>query len=80
MAQGGEEGGRLPVTVGSITEQALALNRTSVTRRHIGRHPGLVDEHQPGGLKMLLLSLPGAPRRLHLATLLFGGDQRFFYR
>ena len=80
MAQGGEEGGGLPVTVGNITDQALALQGTSVTRRHIGRDPGLVDEHQAGGLKMLLRGLPGGPRHLHVATLLFGGDQGFFYR
>ena len=78
MAQGGEEGGGLPVAVGSMTDQALALKGTSVTRRHIGRNPGFVDEHQAGELKMLLRGLPGGPCRLHLAAFLFGGDQRFF--
>lgn len=80
MAQGGEEGGGLPVAVGDMSDQAMALNRASVTRRHIGRHPSLVDEHQPGGIPVLLHGLPSGPRRLHVAALLFGGDQRFFYR
>jgi len=78
MAQGGEEGGGVPVAKRGMINQALALKRASVTRRHIGRHPGFVDEHQPGGLKVLLRGLPSAPRRLHLGALLFGGDQRFF--
>ena len=60
------------VAVADMTDQALVLNGASVTRRHIGRHPGLVDEHQPGGVPVLLRGLPSAPRRLHLAALWFG--------
>jgi hypothetical protein len=74
----GDEAGGVPVAMRGMTEQAVTLNRASVTRRHIGRDPGLVDGHQPGGLQVRLRGLPGAPRRLHLAALLFGGDQRFF--
>jgi len=78
MAQGADEGRRLPVAEGRVRDQALAFLAAAIARRHVGRGPGLVDEHQPPRIEPLLLLPPGGAGRDDVRPVLFGGAQGFF--
>ena len=47
VAQGADEGGRVPVAVRHGAEEALAARAPAVAARHVGRGAGFVDEDQP---------------------------------
>lgn len=50
MAQGREEGRRLPVAVRDFREQLLASGRPAAQACHVGLRPGFIDKHQPRGI------------------------------
>ena len=78
MAQSGDEGHGLPATVGHHGREALAARRPPEQWRHIGLGPGLVDEHQAGGIYATLIGLPlGAPPG-DVGSIALAGDQRLF--
>jgi hypothetical protein len=78
MAQRGDKGRGLPGAERSMRDQALAFLTAAVTRRHVGRGPGLVNEHQPARIKALLVFTPGGARVGDVRPLLFGGAQSLF--
>lgn len=78
-AQGGDEGGGLPVAVGNGPDTALACRTSAIESRHAGVEPGFVDEDQP---RTVPVGLAGAPARagdFHIRPILLGGARRFFY-
>ncbi len=73
VAQGGDEGLGLPVAEGGVGLQAFAPHPPAAQGRHVGLHPGFVDEHQARdgdpalvGLPPLTLAAPRAGARLLL--------------
>jgi hypothetical protein len=56
----------------------LTARRPAPQRRHIGFGPGLVDEHQPGGINPFPIFGPLCPAAGNIGTVLFGGNQRLF--
>jgi hypothetical protein len=46
--------------------------------RHVGLRPGLVDEHQAGGIKLALVQLPAGAPAGDVEPILLAGVQRFF--
>lgn len=58
----------------------LAALGTTVATRHLGRHPGLVDEQQPGRLKACLEPQPSLAATGYVRAVLFVGVQRFFLK
>ena len=77
-AQRGEEGHGLPVAMRHRGLQPLAARRPAAQRRHVGLGPGLVDEHQAGGIDPALVLHPLRPPARHVRTLPLGRDQRLF--
>ena len=73
MPQGGDEGRRLPMSEGDMSDQSLAAFTTAVAGRHIGRSPGLVDEHELARVEVGLLRAPCRPRRLNVRPILLRG-------
>ena len=61
VAQGGQEGHGLPVAVRHLGLDPLAARRPAPERRHVGLGPGLVDEHQAGGIDAILILRPLRP-------------------
>lgn len=78
MAQSGERGGGLPVTVRNGTDTALPLVGPAIAPRHPGAGAGFVKKHQPRGIKLALPSLPLTTRLLHVRPFLLAGVQGFF--
>jgi len=77
-AQSAKEGQRSPVTVRRKSPYPIALRSPSPKRRHVGLDPGLVDEDQPFGIKMILQGLPSLSSASDVGTRLLKGEQRFF--
>jgi hypothetical protein len=50
VTQGGHERRRFPVTEGCMGEQPFASLTSPVARGHVGRSPGLIDEHELFGI------------------------------
>jgi hypothetical protein len=78
MAQGGDEGRGLPVAERGVRDRTLAFLAAAVTGCHVGRGPGLVDEHKPARIKALLPFAPGGAGGGDVRPLVFGGAQSFF--
>ena len=78
MAQRGDEGQGLPMAVGRVGLKPSSPRAPTPQGRHVGLHPGLVDEHQPRGGDSALMGLPSRPFSRHVRTRLFLGQQRFF--
>ena len=78
VAQSGREGGGLPMSPGCLADQAPATATAPMGAHHLGRGPGLVDEHQALGIKACLIGLPALPRRGHVGPFLLGRLQSFF--
>ena len=53
-----DEGRRLPMTMRERCDTALAVGRTAIKPRHLGRGSGLVDEHQPVDVDLRLRCFP----------------------
>jgi hypothetical protein len=54
-AQRGQEGGRLPVTMGNLGDQPLAFERTAPQAGHVGFHPRFVEKDEPSDVEATLL-------------------------
>ena len=57
-AQAGDQRGRLAMAVRVAHPQPLAPAATAVAAGHVGRRPGLVDEHEPRRIKVELAVEP----------------------
>lgn len=68
---------RLPMAVRSMADGASADVGPSVTTRHRGRRPGLVQENQPA-VEALLRAPPRLPALSDVGTILFAGAHGFF--
>ena len=77
-AQGGKEGHRLPVAVRHFGVEPLAFECPATQGCHVGLGPGLVDEHEPLGIKPPLILLPLLAPPCHLGPELFCGQHAFF--
>lgn len=58
VAQGGNEGLRFPVAIGSVGYQALSFWSPSPKGSHVGLDPGLIDEDQPFKIETTLIPFP----------------------
>src|SRR4051812_40641823 len=76
-----DEGGALPVAVWHRPVDPLAARAAVVAPRHVGRRPGLVDEHQPLWVPAGLSRSPcGALVGKLGPVLLFGPERLYFQR
>src|ERR1700686_1836676 len=80
VTQRGHEGDRLPCPKRNVAYQSDAARSPAAEPHHIGAHRGLVDKHQPGGVKHALLSHPTSPRADHVCSLPFRRLQAFFLK
>lgn len=78
--QGTQERGGLPAATRSFFHQPRPQKRTAIATRHIGFGPRFVDEHDFGGIDLLLRSTPHSPLLGHIRTILLLGNQRLFFR
>ncbi len=76
--QAGGECRCFPMTPGRFADQAPAFRAASAQADHVGAGPGLVDEHQPIGVKLRLLRLPVLSGFGDVGPVLLAGVQRFF--
>jgi len=79
-AQGGDEGGSLPMTMWHRIDQPFADGTASITTRHVGAGPRFVDENDFFGIELGLLVLPRRAAFLNVGTVLFGGPKDFFLK
>jgi hypothetical protein len=78
VAQGRQEGHRVPVPEWRLAWQALTTRRPAAQRRHVGLGPGLINEDQPRRVDARPVFQPlRAPSR-DIGAVPFAGDQRLF--
>ena len=77
-AQGGHEGGGLPVAVRHGGDAALPAGCAAARRGHTGAGPRLVEKDQACVIPARLLLPPFTACLLHVVALLLAGVQRFF--
>jgi hypothetical protein len=68
----------MPAAVRHLGFEALTARRPSPQRCHIGFGPGLIDEHQAGGINPILILGPLRPSAGDIGPVLLGGNQRLF--
>ena len=78
VAQRRHESQRLPVPVGAGCPQPLPTRTAAIATGHVRLGPGLVQEHEPAGIKLALRALPLPTALRDVRPLLFGGHQAFF--
>ena len=78
VAQRSQERHGLPVAERDFGPQPLAFGRPSTQRRHVGLGPRLVDEHQSGGINLVLVGLPSRPLAGDVGPILLAGQHGFF--
>ena len=78
VAQRGQEGHGLPVTVRRLRPEPLSARRPAPERRHVCLGPGLVDEDQTGRINPALILPPLRPTSRDVGTILFAGEHGFF--
>ena len=78
MTQRSHEGECLPVSERYMADQPDTAGSAPPEAHHIGADCGLVDKHQPGGVKQALLSDPASSRSGYVGSLTLGGLQAFF--
>src|SRR6476660_3783131 len=78
VAQGGNEGDRLPCFKRNGADHPVAARSTPPDPRQVCADRGLVDKHQPGGIKHALLSDPTSACSRHIRSLPFGSLEAFF--
>jgi hypothetical protein len=71
--QAGDKGGCFPVSVRNWGDQPLTTRRASVSTRHVGGGPGLVNEDQPVWIQARLAISPGPACGRYIRPLLLGG-------
>jgi hypothetical protein len=64
--------------VGNLGDKPLAPKGPAMGSGHVCLGPGLVDEHQPAGIKPPLILLPLLPPARDLRPQLLDGEQSFF--
>src|SRR5258708_39637688 len=79
MAQSGNTGGALPVTVRDGTDAALARRATPIMAGQLGVQARFINKHQLADIPIRLLLAPKPPGGLDLRPILLGGAHRFFY-
>src|SRR6202035_310965 len=80
VAQGSHEGDRLPCSKRNGADHPVAARSTPPDPRQVCADRGLVDKHQPGGIKHTLLSDPTSACSRHIRSLPFGSLQAFFLK
>jgi hypothetical protein len=78
MAKRGHESRRLPMPVGHFRIKSLAAPASSMRGRHVGLHPGLVNEHETLSLELLLTLSPAHPPGRDVRPILLGRGDDFF--
>ncbi len=78
MIQGGNQGGRFPVTLWHVIVNPLATKRTAAKTRHVGFGPRLVNENELFRIEAGLSCFPEGPFFGDIGTILLAGPQRFF--
>lgn len=78
VAQRSQKSHGLPAAVRHLGSNPLATLRPTPQRRHVGFCPGLVDEHQTGGVDPILIFDPLCPSTGDVGAILLGGNQRLF--
>jgi hypothetical protein len=78
VAQGGQEGHGLPMTMWHLGFDPLAARRPAPQRCHVGFGPGLVNEHQAGGIDPFPILGPLGTAAGNVGAVLLGGNQRLF--
>jgi hypothetical protein len=78
VAQAGYEGDGLPMPVRRVANQSNAPWASTVEPHHLGAGSGLVDKHQSGRVKHVLLSNPATSRTGDVGSILFSGANAFF--
>lgn len=77
-AQGGYEGGRLPMPAGCFAQTAHALGRAPARGAHGRCGPSLIEKHQALGIQAGLLSRPALACLSYVGTLLLAGVECLF--
>ena len=78
VAQGSHEGDRLPCSERNGADHPVAPGSTPPDPRQVCADRGLVDKHQPGGIKHTLPPDPTSAGSRHIRSLPFGSLQAFF--
>jgi len=78
LAQSRHESHGLAMSVRRVADQTLASRTAASQPHHRGAGAGLIDKHQPRGIKHALLSLPTSARASHLGAILLLRVQSFF--
>ncbi len=79
-AQGGDEGGRLPVPMRDLRPEALTARRPAIGARHVRLGPGLIDEDQPCRIEVDLVVEPRPSSLQDVRTVLLTGVRGLFLR
>ena len=77
-AQGRDEGHGAPAPMRCVAFEPLASCAPAAQRRHVGLDPCLIDEDQPGGIKIGHETFPALPFAGDVGTCPFNGEQAFF--
>ena len=78
VAQGSEEGHRLPMTIRRLGFEPSAPDAPSPQGRHIGLGPGLIDENKPPGIDLPLIGFPARPLAGDIRPVLLARQNAFF--
>ena len=78
ISQAGHEGYGFPMPVRRVADQSRAPRAPPSQPNHLGGCGGLVNKHQPGGVKHALLSMPELSCAGHIRPVLLRGAQTFF--
>jgi len=78
MAQPGQEGQCLPVTVRDMGRKPCATLAPATGPGHVGLDPSFIQKYQTLGIKSMLVLLPALPEPRHLRAQLFAGHHGFF--
>src|SRR5258708_23668900 len=79
MAQSGNKGGALPVTVRDGTDAALARRATPIMAGQLCVQARFINKHQLADLPIRFLLAPKPPGGLDPTPLLLRGAHRFFF-
>ena len=78
VAQGGKEGGTLPMPMRDGAEATLTGRAATMNTGQFGVQARFVDKHQPADIPIGLLLAPKLPGGLNIRPILLGGARRFF--
>jgi hypothetical protein len=78
MAQAGDESDCFPMSMRNRCDQPLPARATTSEPHHVCAGSGLVDKHQPSGVKHALLSYPTSAGASDIGSFLLCRVQAFF--